>query len=117
MKWWEQNYATNSKHLRKKIYKTSSPPYKLSIDGTEISDPNEVANVIKDKYQQNLNLRGRNHQIDIIKFFKYKHPLIDNCNDKILGRITTEEKEWIIQNLKSTAPNELGLRQKTIKYK
>ncbi|KAG2372933.1 hypothetical protein C9374_013055 [Naegleria lovaniensis] len=116
MKWWEQNYATNSKHLRKKIYKTSSPPYKLSIDGTEINDPNEVANVIKDKYQQNLNFRGRNHQIDITKFFKYKHPLIDNCNDKILGRITTEEKEWIIQNLKSTAPNELGLRQKTIKY-
>ncbi|KAF0974022.1 hypothetical protein FDP41_006953 [Naegleria fowleri] len=116
MKWWEQNYATNSKHLRKKIYKTSSPPYKLSIEGTEISDPNEVANVIKDKYQQNLNFRGRNHQIDITKFFKYKHPLIDNCNDKILGRITTEEKEWIIQNLKSTAPNELGLRQKTIKY-
>ncbi|KAF0978670.1 hypothetical protein FDP41_002490 [Naegleria fowleri] len=97
MKWWEQNYATNSKHLRKKIYKTSSPPYELSIDGTEISDPNEVANVIKDKYQQNLNFRGRNHQIDITK-------------------ITTEEKEWIIQNLKSTAPNELGLRQKTIKY-
>ncbi|KAF0984664.1 hypothetical protein FDP41_000563 [Naegleria fowleri] len=49
--------------------------------------------------------------------------ILDNLIEKypnykiIIGdRITTEEKEWIIQNLKSTAPNELGLRQKTIKY-